>query len=136
MMTSSNAERRILIIDDNSGVTHALKSAIEMADVKVAVFNDPRRAVAGFRADAYDLVLLDIRMPKMNGFEVYRELRKIDENVRICLLSAFDIREREFAVMFPEAKIHAFLTKPVDLGTIVNLVNDLPQRRVLPGSQQ
>jgi DNA-binding NtrC family response regulator len=134
MMTSSMPKRRILIIDDNAGVTHALKSAIEMMDVEVAVFNDPRKAVASFKADAYDLVLLDLRMPEMNGLEVYRELRKIDEDARTCLLFAFDIYEREFAVMFPEAKIHAFLTKPVGLGAIMKLVEDLPPRKVLQRS--
>ena len=134
MMTSSRPERRVLIIDDNEGVAQALKSAINVIGSQVAVFNDPREAVASFRADTYDLVLLDMRMPTMNGFEVYRELRKVDESVRICLLSVFDIYEREFALMFPEAKIHAFLTKPVDLGTITRLINDLPPQRVLQRS--
>jgi CheY-like chemotaxis protein len=134
MMTSSRPERRVLVIDDNEGVAQALKSAINVVGSQVAVFNDPREAVASFRAAAYDLVLLDMRMPTMNGFEVYRELRKVDGSVRICLLSVFDIYEREFSLMFPEARIHAFLTKPVDLGTITRLINDLPPQRVLQRS--
>ena len=134
MVTSSTPERRILIIDDNQEVTDALKSAIGSVDVKVTTFNDPVAAVKSFTADVYDLIFLDFRMPAMNGFEVYRELRKVDEKVRICFLSAFDIYEKEFAIIFPDAKIHAFLTKPVDLKTILKVVSDLAPRNVLQSS--
>jgi DNA-binding response OmpR family regulator len=135
MISLSTPERRILIIDDNAEVTKALKSAIEIAGVKVTTFNDSVEAVRSFRADAYDMILLDFNMPALNGFETYRELRKVDEKVKICFLSAFDIYEREFAIVFPQAKVYAFLTKPVDVATILKLIKKIPPQDMPQRSQ-
>src|SRR5579872_5295371 len=94
--------KRILVVDDNREVTGALQAGIELNGIEVVAYNNPIEAVDHFKAGAYDLILLDFRMPGMNGFQVYRELRKTDAKVRICFLTAFDVYEREFNVLFPE----------------------------------
>jgi DNA-binding response OmpR family regulator len=117
--------KKILLIDDNRDVTSALHDALELNGVEVVAYNDPIEAVDDFKAGDYSLVLLDFQMPGMNGFQVYRELRKTDEKVRICFLTAFDVYEHEFSALFPEVKIQKFLKKPVELSTIVKMMNEL-----------
>jgi two-component system catabolic regulation response regulator CreB/two-component system response regulator ChvI len=60
--------------------------------ISVDTYNDPVEAISEFRAGVYDLVILDIRMPKMNGFHVYKELKKIDEDMMVCFLTAFEVQ--------------------------------------------
>jgi CheY-like chemotaxis protein len=130
MVSPSAARSKILVIDDNADVTTALKAVLELNGARVTIFNDPVQAVKRFRAREYDLVLLDFQMPDMDGFEVYRHLKKVDDDVRVCLLTSFDVYEREFATVFPGAKIHAFLKKPVETRSLLKIVNALaPEER-------
>jgi CheY-like chemotaxis protein len=125
MVLPSATRSKILVIDDNPDVTRALKSILELNGAKVTVYNNPLEAVKKFRAHEYDLVLLDFQMPEMDGFEVYRHLTKVDKSARICLLTSFDVYEREFATVFPGARIHAFLKKPVETRSLLKIVNAL-----------
>jgi two-component SAPR family response regulator len=63
----------------------------------VNAFNDPLEALQNFKISLYDLVILDIKMPTMNGLSVYQEIKKLDEKVRICFLTAGDLKDEEFA---------------------------------------
>jgi DNA-binding response OmpR family regulator len=74
---------RILLVDDESDVTLAFKIGLEDNGFVVDAFNDPILALSSFNQGLYSLVLLDIKMPKMNGFELYREIRKLDDKVKI-----------------------------------------------------
>jgi two-component system, OmpR family, response regulator ChvI len=65
------------------------KTGLEQNGFLVDDFNDPVQALLSFRAGQYDLLLLDIKMPKMNGFELYREIQKIDDKVKVCFITAF-----------------------------------------------
>jgi DNA-binding response OmpR family regulator len=116
--------RRVLIVDDEEDITDALKAGLEHRGFKVDTFNEPLSALAKFTPNTYDLAILDIRMPKMNGFELYREMRKVDGQASVCFLTAFDVRKDEFEKMFPDVKVKAFLKKPI---TIDNLVITLDQ---------
>jgi response regulator RpfG family c-di-GMP phosphodiesterase len=68
-------------------------------------------------------MILDIRMPKINGFELYRELKKIDVGVKVCFLTAFEIYYEEFRKMFPTIDVRAFIRKPVSISSLVSQVN-------------
>jgi DNA-binding response OmpR family regulator len=116
--------RRVLIVDDEADITVALKAGLEHRGFSVDTFNDPQNALSKFTPNKYDIAILDIRMPKMNGFELYREMRKVDGNPSVCFLTAFDVHRDEFEKMFPDVKVEAFLKKPV---TIENLVVKLDQ---------
>ncbi|MEM3095120.1 MAG: response regulator, partial [Nitrososphaera sp.] len=65
----------------------------------------------------------DIRMPKINGFDLYRELKKRDGNVKVCFLTAFEIYYEEFRKMFPTIDVRAFIRKPVSISNLVSQVN-------------
>lgn len=121
-------ERRVLIVDDEVEITDALKAGLERRGFKVTTFNDPLMALSRFGPSAYDISILDIRMPKMNGFELYREMRKVDGKANVCFLTAFDVHKGEFEKMFPDVKVRAFLKKPITIDSLVSKLNELLSR--------
>ena len=68
--------RKILIVDDEPDIASSLKMGLEYNGFEVHAFNDPVEALSNFKAGSYDLVLLDIKMPKMNGFELCQEIKR------------------------------------------------------------
>ncbi len=117
--------RRVLIVDDEVDITDALKAGLERKGFSVDAFNDPQAALSKFKPGSYDISILDIRMPKMNGFELYREMRKVDGKASVCFLTAFDVHKDEFEKMFPDVKVKAFLKKPITIDNLVSRLNEL-----------
>jgi two-component system catabolic regulation response regulator CreB/two-component system response regulator ChvI len=101
---------RIMIVDDEDDVNVALRIVLE-DQFSVDVFNDPFVALDNFKPGLYDLLLIDIRMPRMNGLVLCKKLRKIDSKVKVCFITAgemvFDFALRNF----PDS---AILKKPID----------------------
>ena len=89
-------KNRILIVDDEDDVNLLFKMVLEDNGYKVDRFNDPLAALQNFTAGSYDLLLLDMVMPNMNGFELYQKMRMIDDKAKICLLTASGINHEEF----------------------------------------
>lgn len=119
---TTNRKHRILVVDDEADVGLVLKLGLERSGFEVDVFNDPEAAKAQFKSGAYDLLLIDIRMPKMNGFQLYRELVKIDDKAKICFITAFEIYYDEFRRVFPKLKVDCFVRKPVSLEELANIM--------------
>ena len=107
-------EKRILIVDDEPDVNLALRTVLEDNNFIVDSFNDPVRALENFKADLYDLIILDIKMPKKDGFEVYKEILKIDNRVKVCFLTAGDINYRSLKETFPTLDENQFIRKPIE----------------------
>jgi YesN/AraC family two-component response regulator len=80
--------KRILVVDDEHDTCLTLTNVLEDNRVVVDAFDDPRLALENFRKDLYDLLILDIKMEKMNGLELYKEIKKIDNKVKVCFLTA------------------------------------------------
>jgi DNA-binding response OmpR family regulator len=80
--------RRILIVDDESDVNTAIAKVLEQYGYKVDSCEYPLIALDNFKPHFYDLVVLDIKMPEMNGFSFYREIKKLDKDLKICFLTA------------------------------------------------
>ena len=89
-------KNRIMIVDDEDDINFLFKMVLEDNGFKVHTFNYPLEALQNFTAGSYDLLLLDMLMPKMNGFELYRKIRMIDDKVKICFLTASGINHEEF----------------------------------------
>lgn len=110
MTSDHQMRRRIMVVDDEDDVNVTLKIVLE-DQFSVDVFNDPFEALDNFKPGLYDLLLLDIRMPKMNGLVLCNKLRKIDSEVKVCFITAgemvFDFALRKF----PGCTI---LKKPID----------------------
>ncbi len=88
--------KKILLIDDEPDVTYTIKKILEDNGFKVDSFNDPILALNYYKVNFYDLVILDIKMPKMDGFELYTKIREKETKVKICFLTAIATFNEEF----------------------------------------
>jgi two-component SAPR family response regulator len=111
------AIKRIMIVDANDDVNLTFKIVLSESDRRLRVhsFNDPRVALREFKPDFYHLVIIDILMPKMNGFELYDKLRKLDSKVNICFMTTgSEIFSKEFIEeALPELDPNCFIRKPI-----------------------
>ena len=119
---------RILIIDDEPDITLAFRKALVANGFKqVETVNDPVSALKNFKAGSYDLLIIDIVMPEMDGFDLYEEIRKIDNKVHVCFITAFEVNYQALRAVFPAATttddIGCFIRKPVDLDDLVKRIN-------------
>ena len=121
-MSAPKEKLRILIVDDEKDIVAVLRRGLERNGFKVDGFIDPKEALANFKKERYDLVILDIKMPNMNGFELSRELAKIDEDAKIGFMSAFEINLDEARVVFPTLKALFFIRKPISLQKMVQQI--------------
>ena len=88
--------KRILLVDDEADIIFTMKDILEEEGFKVDTFNDPTIALESYRSNLYDLVILDIKMPKMDGFQLYSKLKEKDPQVKICFLTASEMFYEKF----------------------------------------
>src|SRR6266487_6693064 len=105
-IVSATVKKRILVVDDEQDVTSTLKTALYNSGFKVDSFNNPILALKNFQADSYDLLIIDVNMSQMNGFDLYEKIREIDKKVKIRFL----ITESEinFGDAFPLPDVNCF----------------------------
>ncbi len=127
LLTSVQAKKhRVMIVDDEQDITTVFKIGLENNQFIVTTFNDPLDALSSFRPGLYDLLILDIRMPRMNGFQLYSKIRDIDNNVKVCFLTAFDESRAEFGSSFPFLEeVKCYLKKPITVRDLVKHLADL-----------
>ena len=118
-------KRRILVVDDEPDMTLLFKMALESdGSFTVFTFNDPVIALSNFKAGLYDLIILDIKMPKMDGFDLYQEIKKIDSQVRICFLTASEMYYEEFRrEAYCTLDKDMFLRKPIENEDLLKKIN-------------
>jgi two-component system, OmpR family, response regulator ChvI len=110
-------QQRILVLDDEPDVTCTKGNIGGNRFFDIYPFNEPNLALSNFRPNIYDLAILDIRMPQMNGFELLHEIRKIDENVKVCFLTAVsELTEYATAInkRYPPLDRNCIIKKPID----------------------
>jgi DNA-binding response OmpR family regulator len=117
-------QKRILIVDDEPDLTRLCSLALGYHKFTVDTFNDSKEALSNFKPGYYDLIILDIKMPKMDGFELYDELKKKDNDVKVCFLTASELYYEEFR----KKEYHAldkklFIRKPIDNEDLLKEVN-------------
>lgn len=118
------SKAKILIIDDDQDINNLFKIYLESQDYSVDSYTDAVDALNSFRKSEYNLVLLDLKMEKMNGIKLLQKLKEIDHNVIICLTTAdktFIQESKEDKVGFEENIIY----KPILLRDLKNKVNSL-----------
>jgi two-component system, OmpR family, response regulator ChvI len=119
----SNNPRKILIVDDESDITSSFDMILQMNGFEVDTYNDPLLALSNFKPDLYGLALLDIRMPKMNGFELYKKIKDIDNKIEVCFITAYEDYREEFKESFPELEeAKYFIRKPKAIEDLVKHV--------------
>ena len=131
----NNISNRILIVDDEVDITTVYTLGLQDNGFKVDAFNDPLQALSDFKSGSYDLVLIDYKMPKMNGFKLYKEIRKIDDKVKVCFITAFDVDHGEIKKEFQsnfittdrdeqgekDLDVKCFIQKPILIDELVKL---------------
>jgi two-component system, OmpR family, response regulator ChvI len=122
--TKSNTDGKILIVDDEPDITESFGLALEDSGFEVDKYNDPAVALASFKPNVYGLLILDIKMPKMDGFELYDKIKKIDKKVKVFFISAFDIDRAEISKKYPGMKIENFLPKPIQISELIKKVEE------------
>jgi CheY-like chemotaxis protein len=88
--------KKILVVDNEADITYALENALENYGYSIESFNDSMLALNSYKSNFYDLVILDIKMPKMDGFELYNKIKEKDPKVKICFLTASELFYEEF----------------------------------------
>jgi DNA-binding response OmpR family regulator len=111
---------RVMIVDDEQDITAIFKIGLEKNQFIVTTFNDPLEALSKFRPQLYDLLILDIRMPGMNGFQLYKRIRDLDDKVKVCFLTAFEESRGEFRNSFPFLEeVNCYLKKPITVQDLI-----------------
>ena len=119
--------KNILIVDDETDLTILLKTGLESNGFDVDSYNDPLLALHEFKEGFYDLMLIDIRMPKMNGFEFYHKVRDKDIKIRVCFMTAFPLSYEEIRKILPAELItrQNLIQKPIAIKELVKRINEI-----------
>jgi two-component system, OmpR family, response regulator ChvI len=115
------------LVDDEPDIIDILQVGLEENGFKVDAFTDPELALSSFKAGTYDLLLLDVRMPKLNGFELYQEIKKINDDdnnkAKVCYITAYEINYEKIREEFPSLKVDCFIKKPIEIQDLVRRIN-------------
>lgn len=130
MTTKDNEKKKILIVDDEPDVSNVLKNVFERAGFDAESFDDPLLALENFKTGSYDLLLVDIKMPEMDGFRLCQEIKKIDNRIKVCFLTASEMyyerfRKEEGFCAFDE---ELFLRKPIANDELIVKINAIFSR--------
>ncbi len=128
-MISNNKVKKILLVDDEPDVVYAIKNILEDNGFQIDSFNESILALKSYKINFYDLVILDIKMPKMDGFELYIKIREKDPNVKICFLTASEMYYEKFRKTRSEfGKIieeECFIQKPIKNEELIRKLNSV-----------
>jgi CheY-like chemotaxis protein len=125
---SRERKRKILVVDDEPDNASIFTMGLEDEGFEVDTFTDSPLALSMVQAGKkYDLLILDIQMPDLNGFDLYEEVKKIDNKVKVCFLTAFgEGYTEEFARRFPlSSPVISFIRKPIRVNDLVKKVNEM-----------
>ncbi len=117
-------KKRILLVDDEVDITTTYRMALEDAGFQVDVYNDSSLALSEYKPGIYDLLLFDVKMPKLNGFELYEKIKglKTDQKPKVCFITAFEVYYQALKELFPKDDVDCFLSKPISLDELVKTV--------------
>ena len=129
MSNTSNIPPRIMVVDDERDILSIVKRGLESKNrFQVETFIDAESALESLKensGDYYDLVLTDIRMPKINGFELYRRIKESNPHMKIVFITAFEINKDEFSKVIPSVDVIDFISKPVSMSTLITKLNSI-----------
>ena len=126
---SRNIPPRIMVVDDERDILSIIKRGLESKNkFQVNTFMDAEEALNSLKnnpVDYYDLVLTDIRMPKINGFELFRRIKENHPDMKVVFITAFEINKEEFSKVIPSVDVLDFISKPVSMYTLDNKLNSI-----------
>ena len=115
---------RLLIVDDDSDIVQVLKMGLLKNGFSVEAFTNPEEALQSFKSDAesYCLVLSDVRMPSISGIQLSKKVKEVNPNVKVVLMTAFEIKDNEFSKVFPSTHVDGFVQKPIGIKDLANKI--------------
>jgi DNA-binding NtrC family response regulator len=118
---------KLLVVDDDSDIVQVLKMGLLKNRFLVDAFTNPEEALQSFKsnAESYSLLLSDMRMPALSGIQLARKAKEINPNVKVVLMTAFEIRDEEFSKVFPSSRVDGFLQKPITIRDLINKILSL-----------
>jgi DNA-binding response OmpR family regulator len=116
--------KRILVVDDESDVCFALEKVLREGGFVVDSYERPLVALDKFKPHLYDLIVLDVKMPELNGFALYREIKRLDKKVKVCFLTA---GEMCYGVKQDISSVPAncFIRKPIENEELLKRINEI-----------
>jgi len=121
--------KKILLVDNEADITYALENALEDYGFSIDSFNDSMLSLNSYKRNFYDLIILDIKMPNMDGFELYNKIKEIDPKVKICFLTASELFYEEYRkkryVLGEKLGEEYFIQKPIKTDDLVQKINAL-----------
>ncbi len=124
---------RILLVDDQADITLTFTKALKENGFEVDAFNDPEKALSSFKSGYYDLLLLDVGMPNIDGFKLYKKLKERDRDVKVCFITAYYAYYNTLKKDYPSLDIEWFIRKPISMDDLVREVRTelgIPQRTI------
>lgn len=116
-------KHRILLVDDDPDIVEVLRRGLKVKGLQVYAYTSPQEALESFKPKTYDLAILDIRMPAMTGFQLYREIKSRDPAIAVCFLSAFEIQPDEFKSVFPSMDcVKTIIKKPISANGLLKQI--------------
>jgi DNA-binding NtrC family response regulator len=115
---------KLLVVDDDSDIVQVLKIGLQKNGFLVNAFTNPQEALQSFKsnAEAYCLMLSDVRMPELSGIQLARKVKEINPGVKVILVTAFEIKNNEFSKVFPSMHVDGFVQKPIRIGDLTNKI--------------
>ena len=115
---------KLLVVDDDPDIVQVLKRGLEQNRFLVNAFTNPEEALQSFKSDAesYCLVVSDIRMPVLSGIQLAKRVKETNPNVKVILMTAFEIRDSEFSKVFPSTSVDGFVQKPIGIRELSNKI--------------
>ena len=125
--TNNDNRNSITVVDDDPDISTLIKQSLARNGFKVSAFTDPMAALEDFKINCKTcrIILSDIRMPSMNGYELVKQAKQIDKDAKVVLMSAFEIQEKEFHNLLPDIKVDGFLQKPFHIQQLNKLVEKI-----------
>jgi DNA-binding NtrC family response regulator len=125
---------KLLVVDDDSDIVRVFKMGLLKNGFTVDAFSKPQEALQSFKSnpESYCLLLSDMRMPGLSGMQLARKVKEINPNVKVVLMTAFEIRDDEFSKVFPSTSVDGFVQKPIGIkdltDKILSLIRDSKKR--------
>jgi len=118
---------KLLVVDDASDIVQVLKTGLQKNGFLVNGFNNPEEAIQSFKSNSKDycLVLSDIRMPALSGIQLARKVKEINPNVKVILMTSFEIKDNEFSKVFPSMQVDGFAQKAISIKDLTNKILDI-----------
>jgi DNA-binding NtrC family response regulator len=115
---------RLLIVDDEYDIVQVLKLGLQQNGFLVNEFTNPEEALQSFKsnAESYCLLLSDVRMPGLSGIQLARKVKETNPDVKVVLMTAFEIRDNEFSKVFPSTQVDGFIQKPVRIRELIDKI--------------